>query len=151
MIRLLCTCFLVPSVSATDSISFVPPERLKFWWSSGMPAKRKRVQASEKPAGDEEDAGTRHKRGRVSSGSSEAISLDGDGSEVSSRYAESEAPLEGDEEEEEESAFRRGNIRSLRMKNFLTFDNVVFEPGPNLNLVIGKEERQGKGLMGMND
>lgn len=34
-------------------------------------------------------------------------------------------------------SFRPGNLVRIEMKNFLTFTNTVFKPGPRMNLVIG--------------
>lgn len=33
--------------------------------------------------------------------------------------------------------FRRGNLTMVRMKNFLTFDDVILSPGPRMNLIVG--------------
>eukprot|EP00761_Pharyngomonas_kirbyi_P003767 gb/GECH01003771.1/.p1 GENE.gb/GECH01003771.1/~~gb/GECH01003771.1/.p1 ORF type:complete len:1131 (+),score=398.05 gb/GECH01003771.1/:1-3393(+) len=53
--------------------------------------------------------------------------------------SESEEDFQYEEEEEEEYPlqFRRGSITRVRVRNFMTYDDAEFHPGPRLNLILG--------------
>jgi hypothetical protein len=44
--------------------------------------------------------------------------------------------------EENDADYRRGSIRRMRLRNFVTYEYADFEPGPRLNVVIGMKKRR---------